>query len=307
MKQPLTSIRPRRLLAVAAVTTAAVMSATAASTAAAAVAPMERGSVALSRSTADALVDKALTAVGQDVNSSPTSALPVRKKGHSASVQTAAGPIGVTPTTVADSVVKTRSDGFQVLTVLRSGEREATFKVDLPAGATLEPAGAGYAIVVRAPRVRMQLGTLDAPWAVGADGRRIGTTYSLAGNTLTQHLQGTKINYPVVADPRLTFGRGVYLNLWGSEVLGVGYAFYVFGGAASDLACSGYLDDLIPEYGAVVKVLCVTVGAGSVISIVNSINDLANSGVDENACYQWKILPSPSTYPHQVRTRNCSG
>lgn len=57
-------------------------------------------------------------------------------------------------------------------------------------------------------------GSIDAPWAYGADGAAVQTYYEVSGNVLTQVIvpdAGTV--FPVVADPKLTFGTRIYWAL----------------------------------------------------------------------------------------------
>jgi len=50
------------------------------------------------------------------------------------------------------------------------------------------------------------LGHLDKPWARDATGKALPTTFSVAGQTVTQHVDKTGAQFPVTADPHFTWG-----------------------------------------------------------------------------------------------------
>lgn len=58
------------------------------------------------------------------------------------------------------------------------------------------------------------LASIDAPWAVDADGRNVATSFELQGEELVQsiHLEGDEA-FPVVADPRVVL-RGYYASIY---------------------------------------------------------------------------------------------
>lgn len=61
-------------------------------------------------------------------------------------------------------------------------------------------------------------GSVDAPWAYDADGESVETWYEIDGSTLSQVvLTNASTSFPVVADPRLTFGTRIYWSLSRTE------------------------------------------------------------------------------------------
>ncbi|MGW5971016.1 hypothetical protein [Streptomyces sp. NPDC055186] len=93
------------------------------------------------------------------------------------------------------------------------------------------------------------------------------TRYTAEGHALVQEIDTTPDTaFPVVADPKITFGWGVYINMWGHELgataLAVGLGVevglaYICGkaklilGAACGLAVGGKV--LFPTYEEVKK------------------------------------------------------
>lgn len=72
----------------------------------------------------------------------------------------------------------------------------------------INPSGAG----------RFKVGEISPPWAVDTDGKYMPTEFEISGNVLKQNVSFNGASLPVIADPRITFGRGVYLNLNGVEM-----------------------------------------------------------------------------------------
>src|SRR5690606_35644684 len=75
-------------------------------------------------------------------------------------------------------------------------------------------------------------GSVAAPWAKDAQGRPVPTRYTAEGHTLVQDIDTNENTaFPVVADPKITFGWGVYINMWGHELgaaaLAVGFGVEV--------------------------------------------------------------------------------
>ena len=119
-----------------------------------------------------------------------------------------------------------------------------SFPLALPAGASLVPDSSGdggYTIQSTASSgADVQYGTVAAPWAKDANGNPVATSYSVQGNDLVQTVDFTSSTaFPVVADPSITFGWSVYLNVHYSDVK---YLHSVWAGlvATFGLTVAGY-------------------------------------------------------------------
>lgn len=145
---------------------------------------------------------------------------------------------------------------------------------------------------------------IDSPWAKDADGTPVPTYFEVSGGKLTQVVETTsEVRYPVVADPKLTYGWGVYLNLTGYEVKAIATAVLTSGGIAGILACN--TSSLPTVIGVLVRALCIVVGGPSVLSILYAVRSLwSNGGVVLSACYQKRILPSIGGWS-RVAIGNC--
>jgi len=152
------------------------------------------------------------------------------------------------PTSATATAVQATTDGVRQLFILNNTKASTAFTVPLtlPNGARLEKDGSGgYDIVpvANAEGVATSIAHIDAPWAKDASGRSLATSYSLDRTVLTQHVSTAGAVYPVVADPRLTYGSHngfptVYLNLWGSEVQAVAYAITITVGGTAAIGCA---------------------------------------------------------------------
>jgi hypothetical protein len=127
------------------------------------------------------------------------------------------------------SVVRQRTDGFQVLSVLRRGNT-ADYEVSLPKGVTLRELGTAGAYVAVNRATGKTVGMIDAPWAVDAQGKRLPTSYKITGNRIRQFVNTKGANYPIVADPyfrwywngavvTLTWADQMAVYQWGTSAL----------------------------------------------------------------------------------------
>jgi hypothetical protein len=97
---------------------------------------------------------------------------------------------------------------------------EIAYDVDLPEGAKLvERPDGSVDISVMADGIEIVMATVEAPWAVGADGRRVSSAYRVDGATLTQVIEVSDDSaYPLTADPSISLGWYIYLRYSKSEI-----------------------------------------------------------------------------------------
>ncbi|MFI6407826.1 hypothetical protein [Streptomyces sp. NPDC050548] len=165
----------------------------------------------------------------------------------------ATAPAGLTDTDIG---IQSVSDGARLLSVANSAAaaHRMTYTLSLPAGAQLVPATASLDdesdndpdftpttyVIVRNDQV---IGDIEAPWAKDADGTPVPTSYSVSGDQLIQTVDFTSANaFPVVADPKVSFGWWIYTRWSRDEVKRV--ALKIGGGAAVVTAVC----DLIPNH-----------------------------------------------------------
>lgn len=107
------------------------------------------------------------------------------------------------------------------LAVLTAGQSSATFTGLIPAGSKITPNGKDFSVLTPVG-VKM---TIGAPWAVDAAGKRLVTSYTFTGNTITQKVDTTGATFPVVADPLIqAIWSGVGFFLTRTEIFRAYYS-----------------------------------------------------------------------------------
>lgn len=112
-----------------------------------------------------------------------------------------------------------KDGSVQILTTLVDRDAptryEYTFEVDR--GGSLVLTEDGGVDVMNADGLAVS--HVAAPWALDANGHAVATWYEVDGNTLAQVVDhGASTAYPVVADPKISFGWRIYLKYNKSEV-----------------------------------------------------------------------------------------
>ncbi|MFI8930641.1 hypothetical protein ACIG3E_23555 [Streptomyces sp. NPDC053474] len=167
-------------------------------------------------------------------------------------------------------------DGVRMMTVINGPQAptRTQYKLSLPAGAHLEEATAsysadqpmpegdapmtGYVIVSADDTV---LGGIEAPWATDANGKHVPTRYELDGDNLIQIVDHAGAAYPVVADPKVSFGWWVYVRFSRKEVKKVSTRI------GAGVAVASAVCNLIPSDKA--KAFCLAVSGYSLVHLGN--------------------------------------
>ncbi|WP_263729146.1 hypothetical protein [Cellulomonas sp. SG140] len=150
-----------------------------------------------------------------------------------------------------------------------------------------------------APGLTVIRGTVDSPWAVDSKGNQVPTSYRVVGHSLVQAIRPLADTvYPVVADPKLTFGMGAYLNMSGAEWKSWAYivgSSLVFG---STYVCMRFGNTII---GQACTLIGVPTGISTFLDMVASVGAWS---LDPVACYQNRILPENNRVT-RVALSNC--
>ena len=96
---------------------------------------------------------------------------------------------------------------------------DLSFAIDNPDG-RLELQASGAVNIIDASGA--VVGSISEPWARDAAGRELSTSFTVSGNTVTQHVDTTGAVYPVIADPKWTWGivtGTVYFNKHETSVI----------------------------------------------------------------------------------------
>lgn len=179
------------------------------------------------------------------------------------------------------------TDGsLQIVTTIADASAPSAFTYDLELeeGSTVALQGDGSVEIVDAGGA--VVATVAAPWAFDANGAPVPTHYTVHGYELTQVVEHSGAAYPVVADPKLTFGLvtgTLYFNK--SETRD----FSTAGSLVAACAAVGR----VPEVGAVLLVACLAVG----ISWMVQANRANNRGMCLKIKFTLPINPLGTWWP----------
>lgn len=194
----------------------------------------------------------------------------------------------------SSTVPLVKEDGvIQIITTIadESAPVAYVYPLDLPEGGELSLLDDGGALVLDS--LGAAVATIDAPWATDADGSAVPTYYAAVGDSLVQIVaHGPGDAYPIVADPRISFGWAVYYNYSKSETQT--YAKYTPYGTISAGVCP------FLQLGTPVAVaVCVAALEG----VATSIDQTFNSAAAQGRCVQISLpyYPSPATAAIQMR------
>lgn len=111
-----------------------------------------------------------------------------------------------------DLALNATDDGFASYIVILNEDAPTSynFAFDMPSGYKLREDGNGGIEALNDDGD--VVGVITAPWAVDADGEAVRTSYKLSGSAIVQTIQHSGAAYPVVADPSISFGWGVYMR-----------------------------------------------------------------------------------------------
>ena len=205
--------------------------------------------------------------------------------------------------TDADSVLRPVVGGAQVLYVMHSDDAPDAqrYQVDLAQGMRVQSTEDGGFFLVDAEGEAV--GTIEAPWARDATGRELPTRYRWEGSVLVQETETAGAVFPVVADPKITVGLGVYLNMFGSEARTYAIGIVAMGGSAAAVGCATL--DKVPSPLKVLARLACGAGVVSLPKVFAAVKSIANDKrIDDKACYQVKIIPAKSG-SKKVKAKNC--
>lgn len=140
------------------------------------------------------------------------------------------------------------------------------------------------------------LGHVYPPWAKDATGRNLATRYTIEGATLVQTTDTSNAAYPVVVDPKISFGRYIYVRFDPTERRELANAIAGAGGAVVGAA-------LCARAGAIAAGVCSIVGTGVAIVVFqvayNSRANRPHCGLEVRVTYAafldgWRLIQGNS-------------
>lgn len=195
-----------------------------------------------------------------------------------------------------EALTVTSSDYLQLISVVNDANDLPRYRLSTT-DEDIELEYLGDTIEVRANNgyVSTVVGTIEQPWAIDAEGKHVETFYTIDGNDIVQHID-SHAAFPVIADPKVTFGWGVYLTLWGSEANMIVKTASVIAAIGSAVICNGLSKIPHPVTRGVVSALCAVVGGASVIQIINMIAKPERSYIN-NKCYSGRVVSVSTLKP----------
>ncbi|WP_331752086.1 DNRLRE domain-containing protein [Streptomyces sp. NBC_00829] len=205
--------------------------------------------------------------------------------------------------TVAQPTLEGGARTFQIIKNA-TAPHEYTSAMQLPAGATLTPFDGDTVLVSSGTDENaVTHGLIDAPWARDANGNDVPTSYRIEGSKLIQVVDFTSTTaFPVVADPKLTFGWGIYVNAKGVEWKAYGQVAVAAGWGGWLYSCT--VAKLPAKITGIGKMVCGAVGVNAWTNLAKWLKQISNWKLSPLGCYQTKIAPSNKKLT-KVSAKNC--
>jgi hypothetical protein len=184
----------------------------------------------------------------------------------------------------ADLVLRETSSGAQVMSVLKDSSAPTSYRYKI-VGGQLHRLTDGTIVVSESAGdgVERVAATIEAPWAADATGKKLPTTYSVAGEYITQTIDTAGAKFPVVADPSVEHEKWipptyiVTLNPKDQRII------LSSGGAAVGAAIGA----LLCAAGGPAAALCAAAGALVVTAVAEGIKEY---GVKEGCNWKVRVL-----------------
>lgn len=111
-----------------------------------------------------------------------------------------------------DIALDASREGFSTYVVIHdsSAPTDYEFRLDLPGGTKLSEDGNGGIKILN--QANETVGIIAPPWAVDSNGVMRQTSFKLRNGVIVQTITHKGATYPVVADPNVSFGWGVYVR-----------------------------------------------------------------------------------------------
>ncbi|QNP72621.1 DNRLRE domain-containing protein [Streptomyces roseirectus] len=212
----------------------------------------------------------------------------------------------VSPDGPVDTVAQpTLEGGVRTFQVIKNATapHEYTSAMKLPAGATLTPFDGGTVLVSSGTDENTVVhGLIDAPWARDADGKAVPTSYRVEGDKLVQTVDFSAATaFPVVVDPKLTFGLNIYFNATSVEWKAYSMAATTAGWGGWLYGCT--VAKLPAKLAGIGKMVCGAAGLNAWKNLVNWLKQIKNWNLAAGGCYQIKLWGSSKLT--KVSKKNC--
>ncbi|NTW40360.1 MAG: hypothetical protein HGA44_10815 [Cellulomonadaceae bacterium] len=194
---------------------------------------------------------------------------------------------------VADLAVQDLGDSVRVQSVFTESDA-ASFEYPIEGATPVILADGGVDLVVddpSDPRLTNIVATFDAPWAVDAAGSALETHYEVSAGVVTQVVETTVDTvYPVVADPRISGGVGVYVSMNRTEIRAAAIVASEIAAVSAAAGCAYIAKLNLGRLLPFVNSACGSLGIGGLISIFKVLPSTSTSYYTA-MCYQVRVPP----------------
>jgi len=182
----------------------------------------------------------------------------------------------------ADVVVEDwGNEGVQIQTVTRSDSGPHSFRYGFGSAELRMAEDGRIRIGQQSDGVFVASAMIDEAWAVDAQGDPVDTSYRLVDGQLVQDIHpDASTEYPVVADPTITAGWGIYVTYTNAEVKELSSFVGI-----SQMIGAGLCLALPQPYGGVCGIIQGNAGS----SVYNTFKNAAASG----NCVEMRYIPLP--------------
>ncbi|MFM9615526.1 DNRLRE domain-containing protein [Streptomyces niveiscabiei] len=146
-------------------------------------------------------------------------------------------------------------------------------------------------------------GLIDAPWARDANGKEVPTSFRIDGDKLIQTVEFTAATaFPVVADPKISLGWGIYLSMTGAEWKAYGQIAVAAGWGSWLYSCTAA--KLPAKITGLAKMVCGAVGLNAWTNVGKWLKHVRDWNLSAVGCYQIKIWPFNKKFT-RLSMKNC--
>ncbi|WP_448059417.1 hypothetical protein [Cellulomonas hominis] len=208
------------------------------------------------------------------------------------------------------TAIQNDAAGVEIQTLLESEAPADALSYEIDGARPVLRADGGVDLVVAseggAPQVGLIAATVDPPWAVDSSGRALPTRYVVEGDTIIQAIDTSSApEYPVLADPRLSVGVGLYVSLNKTEIRAFATAAGALISGGASVACTVIGSRVkVPGITTLIKNICQYVSAAAVITFIESLPSRTESYYT-SSCYQARIPPQSPAWK-VVDSSQCS-
>lgn len=226
---------------------------------------------------------------GVDINLGSTNAPGAVMRSESQGLEVSFAPTEVTSTQqledamiyhragAADVVAHVLPDGaVQMVGVLQDGQDGVQYSFTDSGDLIWQSQEDGGGTLTRGGEI---VATVSAPWATDADGKQLPTWYEYQEGNLVQQIDTDGVTYPIVADPKVGIGNGVYFYFNRNEATSIVSLSTMVVSAGAIYSCEKLVEvaGKIPVAKSFVAYACGKLGVSALVSFFKNLPAMMRS------------------------------